>query len=91
MGMNTVLKTRDIIKNSFANIAMEMIAGAQAFDLLKPHKPGKGSLAAYEVIRKYVPYMDDDRPLHNDINALAKVVVSGEIVQAVEAAIGKLE
>lgn len=91
MGMTTVLKTRDIIKNCFANIAMEMIAAAQAFDILKPLKPGRGSLAAYEVIRKYVPYMDDDRPLHNDINCLSRVLISGEIVEAVEGAIGKLE
>ena len=91
MGMTTVLKTRDIIKNAFAIIGMELIAGAQAFDFLKPAKPGKGSLAAYEVIRKYVTYLDDDRPLHNDINALAEVVTRGEIVDAVESAIGKLD
>lgn len=91
MGMTTLLKTRDIIKNAFAGMGMEMIAAAQAFDILKPLKPGKGSLAAYEVIRKHVPYMDDDRPLHNDINATAAAVMAGEVLAAVESAIGKLE
>lgn len=91
MGMTTLLKTRDIIKNAFAGMAMEMIAAAQAFDLLKPLKPGKGSLAAYEVIRKHVPYMNDDRPLHNDINAMAAAVMSGEVLQAVESAVGELK
>ena len=91
MGMTTVLKTRDIVKNGFAVIGMELIAAAQAFEFLKPAKAGKGSQAAYDVIRKYVTVLEDDRPLHSDINAIAKVVAGGEIVNAVEAAIGKLE
>jgi histidine ammonia-lyase len=91
MGMTTVLKTRDIIKNGFAVVAMEMIAAAQAFDFLKPSKAGKGCQAAYELIRKYVPYLDDDRPLHNDINKLAEVVTRNEVVNAVQQAIGKLD
>lgn len=91
MGMTTVLKTRDIIKNGFAVIGMEIIAAAQAFEFLKPAKAGKGSQAAYDIVRKYVTVLEEDRPLHADINAIAKVVASGEIVNAVEAAIGKLE
>ncbi|MCC6962806.1 MAG: histidine ammonia-lyase [candidate division Zixibacteria bacterium] len=90
MGMTTVLKTRDILKNGMAVIGMELIAAAQAFEFLKPAKPGKGSQAAYEVVRKHVPVMEEDRPLHNDINAMAKAVTSGEVVAAVEAAIGTL-
>ncbi len=90
MGMTTVLKTRDIVKNGMAVIGMEMIAAAQAFEFLKPHKPGRGSQAAYEVVRKHVPVMDDDRPLHGDINAMAAAVTAGEVVAAFEKAIGTL-
>ena len=35
--------------------------------------------------------MVEDRPLYNDINKLSEVVKSGEILEAVEAAIGKLK
>jgi histidine ammonia-lyase len=69
---------------------MEMIAGAQAFEFLKPTKPGKGTQAACDVIRKYVPVLEDDRPLHNDINKMAEVVQSGEVLKAVEDAVGIL-
>jgi histidine ammonia-lyase len=91
MGMTSILKTRDIIKNGFAVVAMELMAAAQAFDILKPIKGGKGSQAAYEVVRKYVTYLDDDRPLHPDINKLAEVVARWEVADAVEGAVGKLD
>jgi histidine ammonia-lyase len=90
MGMTTVLKTRDILKNALAVIGAELIAGAQALDFVKDRKPGKGTLAAYNIVRKHVAYMDEDRPLHNDINRMAEIVERGEVVAAVEAAVGEL-
>jgi histidine ammonia-lyase len=90
MGMTTAIKTRQILENANAIIAIELIAGAQAIDFIKL-KPGKGTQSAYEVIRKYVKYLDEDRPLFHDINTLTKVVKSGEILEEVEKTIGKLK
>ncbi len=53
-------------------------------------KPGKGTAAAYEVIRKHVARLEEDRPLYDDINKLKEVVESGEILEAVEKAVGIL-
>lgn len=91
MGMTTALKTRQIIDNAQAVLAIELMAGAQAVDFRKPHRPGKGTAAAHEVIRKHVAHLEEDRPLYNDINKLKEVVESGEILDAVEAAIGTLK
>ena len=90
MGMTSTLKTRDIIKNCMAVVGMELIAGAQALDFIKDRKPGKGTRAAYDVVRKYVEFLDADRPIHDDINKMAEVVTSGEVVKAVETAVGEL-
>ncbi|MDP2958740.1 MAG: histidine ammonia-lyase [Longimicrobiales bacterium] len=90
MGMTTALKTRQIIDNAQAVLGIELMAGAQAVDFRKPHRPGKGTAAAYEVIRKHVAHLEEDRPLYNDINKLKEVVESGEILDAVEAAVGTL-
>jgi histidine ammonia-lyase len=90
MGMTTALKTRQIIDNAQAVLAIELMAGAQAVDFRKPHCPGKGTQAAYDVIRKHVARLDEDRPLFDDINRLKAVVESGEIVEAVERAVGTL-
>jgi len=72
-------------------LGIEMMAGAQAVDFRKPLKPSKGVEAAYEVIRKYVEYLEEDRPLFDDINKLKEVVESGEILDAVEKAVGPLK
>ncbi len=90
MGMTTALKTRQIIDNAQAVIAIELMAGAQAVDFRKPIKPSKGVQAAYEVIRKHVAHLEEDRPLYDDINRLKAVVESGEILEAVENAVGPL-
>jgi histidine ammonia-lyase len=90
MGMTTALKTRQIIDNAHAVLAIEFMAGAQAADFREPLKPGKGTRAAYDVIRRHVAHLDADRPLFDDINELKEVVASGEILDAVEAAVGPL-
>lgn len=91
MGMTSALKAQQIIDNAQAVLGIEMIAGAQAIDLRKPLKPSKGVLAVYEVIRKYVDFLEEDRPLYDDINKLKEVVQSGEILEAVEKAVGPLK
>jgi histidine ammonia-lyase len=91
MAMTSATKTKEILKNSSAIFAIELMAGAQALDFRKPLKPGKGTQAAYDAIRKYVTHLEEDRPLHSDITKLSKVVESGEILETVERAVGKLK
>jgi len=90
MGMTTALKTRQIIDNAQAVLAIELMAGAQAVDFRRPVKPGKGIQAAYDVIRSHVARLEEDRPTYDDINKLKEVVASGEILDAVEKAVGTL-
>jgi len=90
MGWTTALKTAQIIDNAQAVLAIEFIAGAQALDFRKPLKPGKAIQAAYDVVRKYVARLEEDRPLYDDINRMKEVVQSGEVLAAVEKAVGPL-
>jgi len=53
-------------------------------------KAGDGTLAAYEVIRSKVGYMKEDRILSKDIAVIKELLLSGEIVKAVENKVGKL-
>ena len=53
-------------------------------------RSGKGSQAAREVIRQHVAHLDVDRPLFHDHNAMKALVKSGEILEAVERAVGTL-
>ncbi len=49
---------------------------------------GKGTEAAYETIRRHISHLSSDRPLYPDLDILARLVHSGEIVRAVERALG---
>ncbi|MGC8892961.1 MAG: histidine ammonia-lyase [Candidatus Saccharicenans sp.] len=91
MGMTTALKTRQILDNAQAVLAIEFLAAAQALDFRKPLKPSPGVQAAYEVIRRHVAFLNEDRPLYPDINRLKEVVQGGEILEAVEKTIGRLK
>jgi histidine ammonia-lyase len=91
MGMNTAIKTRQIIENSWYVTAIELMAAAQAFDFLAPTKPSSACRAAYEAIRKRVKTLEEDRPIHSDINTLTKIARDGEVLDAVEGIVGKLD
>lgn len=90
MGMTSAIKTRQIIENAWAVLAIELMAAAQAFDLRAPVKPSPASQAAYEVVRQHVKKLEDDRALYDDINTLTRVAKSGDILAAAEKVAGKL-
>ena len=89
MGMNTALKNRQILENAYGVLGIEFMAAAQALDF-RDFTPGKGVRAAKAVIRRHVEHLDIDRPLFPDHNAMAALVESGEILDAVEAEVGPL-
>lgn len=90
MGTSTARKTRTIIENAAAVIAIELLAAAQALDL-RGGTPGSGVAAAYRCVRSKVLFLDRDRPLYPDIETLTTMVRSGEILKAVERSVGRLE
>ena len=65
-----------------------MMAAAQALDL-REKKPGKGTSAAHRIVRKYVDFLDDDRPLYKDNNRMVELLKTDEILNAVENVLGK--
>ncbi|MGQ9707567.1 MAG: histidine ammonia-lyase [bacterium] len=91
MSFTSAIKTSRILTNAWFVIAIELLAGAQAVEFKKPLKLGKGTAAAYELIRQTVPKLEADRPLQYDINRLTEIVRSGELLRAVEQAVGTLK
>jgi histidine ammonia-lyase len=90
MGMNTAIKNGQILDNAYGVIGIEFMAAAQALDF-REFQFGKGVQKAKEIIRKYVDFLDVDRPLYKDHTTMKALVKSGEILDAVEAEIGSLE
>ncbi len=90
MGMNTALKNGQILDNAYGVLGIELMAAAQALDF-RDFTPGAGVRVAHDVIRQHVEFLDVDRPLYNDHNAMKALVKSCEILEAVEAELGSLE
>ena len=90
MGMNTAIKNFQILDNAYGILGIEMMAAAQALDF-RDYAPGKGVAKAKEVIRKYVDFLDEDRPLYRDHTRMKELVKSCEILEEVEKEVGKLE
>jgi histidine ammonia-lyase len=93
MGTIGIRQSREILTNVENVIAIELLCAAQAYDLLTENQQltaGKGTREAYGVIRRHVPYMDRDRELYKDIQTMVDVLRSGELLDAVEAAVGRI-
>ncbi len=89
MGMNTALKNNQILDNAYGILGIELMAAAQALDF-REFSFGKGVTKAKEVIRRHVEFLEIDRPLYPDHNAMKALVKSGEILEEVEKEIGDL-
>lgn len=89
MGMNTAIKNFQILDNAYGILGIEFMAAAQALDF-RDYTPGKGVAKAKEVIRKYVDFLDEDRPLYPDHDKMKELVKSCEILEEVEKEVGSL-
>ncbi len=93
MGSVCIRKYKEVLRNTEAIVAIQLLCAAQALDFrlqgigmgaaaaaARPCKLGKGTGAAYEIIRREVPFMAEDRPLVYDIEKIAALVRGGELL-----------
>lgn len=97
-------KANRILENVQKIVAIELLFAAQALDIrLKELATGnqtapqpesilgKGTSQAFRGIREFIPFLESDRPIYRDIEAAIRLVDSGQLLEAVEKAIGQLE
>jgi len=83
MGTIAARKAAEILYNAKRVIGIEMLAAAQAIDLNSNGKKlGTGSQIAYDLIRKSVPKLEDDRELYVDFEKIARLIDSEAITDA---------
>jgi len=66
MGPIAARKARSVVEQCARVLAIEILAACQALDFLSPLRPGRGARAAYETVRRAVPFMERDRVLAED-------------------------
>ncbi len=84
-------KALEILYNSENVIAIELLCAAQALDFHLPLEPGQGVKKAYQIIRKKVSYLREDRILYKDIEMIYNLGENGSLLKEVEGTIGKLK
>ncbi len=89
MGMNTALKNLQILDNARGVLGIELMAAAQALDF-RDFRKGAGVTRARQVVREHVEFLDEDRPLYDDHNAMKALVSSCDLLEAVEEEVGSL-
>jgi histidine ammonia-lyase len=90
MGTIAARKARSIIENVTSVLGIEYLASAQALYLRGDCKLSKSAGVAIDLIRQYIPPLDEDRVMYHDINTASDIVSSGKLLNVVEDAIGNL-
>ena len=61
-----------------------MLAATQGIDFQQPLDPGKGTKAAWTFIRKHIAHWEEDRIMYIDIEKMAELIRSEDILRVVE-------
>lgn len=88
MGTIAARKAMEIMRNTRNVLAMEILAAAQAIDLRGKKNLGIGTNAAYNVIRKYTNFIEEDLVMYKEINKCEEIIKENIVVEAVEEALG---
>ncbi len=76
MGMTAATKLREIVKLAEWTTAIELMAAAQALEHHAPLAPGIGVKRAYEIVRKLVAPLTQDRSMSSDIEKIRAAIVA---------------
>ena len=88
MGTIAARKAGEIAANVRRVLAMELMVACQGIDMRGNKGLGKGTQAAYDLVRSKVATLDEDRELYGDINYCEQIIADGSLIKAVEEAIG---
>ncbi|MEB3188493.1 MAG: histidine ammonia-lyase [bacterium] len=91
MGTTSARKLLRVVDNLEKVLAIEIMCATQAIDLRGGLRPGVGPAAAHAAVRDEVPRLLVDRIVAHDIVAVARMVRTGGLLEAVERATGALD
>src|SRR5256885_1854253 len=78
MGMTGATKLRAIVDNTELITAIELITAAEGLEYRAPLQPGRGVKQAYEIVRRHVTRLTNDRVMSGEIQMMAEAIRAGE-------------
>jgi histidine ammonia-lyase len=77
MGMSAAWKAGRILADAERVVAIELLAGAQGLEFLKPLRPAKAVARMHALVRQESPALTADRPLTADIERIVRRIRAG--------------
>ena len=84
-------KAREIIKNTEAVVAIQLLAVCQAYEFRKPLRPSKTFQAVYKLVRSVSPKITKDRAFYKDIEKVVPLIRNYKVLETAEKVAGKLK
>jgi len=84
MGTIAARKARKVVDNTARIIGIELLTAAQAVDFRGAENLGRGTSAAYRMLREDIDFLEKDRILYPIIEQAVEMVTSGRLVETVE-------
>lgn len=91
MGVTSGRKLHEVLRNVKLCLAIEFLCNTQGLYLLRPLKSNQAIEAVYELIRKHVPPIEQDRVFSHDIENIKNLISNFELLDVVESVCGELK
>jgi histidine ammonia-lyase len=91
MGWGAGLKLAEVVENAIRVVAVELLCAVQGIEYRRPLDPSPATRAVAARIREVVPPLEEDRAISAEIETVADLVRSGELVATAERITGELE
>lgn len=90
MGTIAARQAAEIVRNAKHVAAIELLCAAQALDFRAPLCAGRGTDAALRCVRASIPFLNRDRILYFDLEAIERLIPA-ILIESVETAVGRLD
>ncbi|MDX1614209.1 MAG: histidine ammonia-lyase [Candidatus Promineifilaceae bacterium] len=92
MGATAARQAQEVLGHVETIVAIELLCAAQGIDFRRQAlgsstRQGTGTTAVYELLRRTVPFLDEDAPLAPLFERVRRQVENGDIKRAVESAV----
>lgn len=84
-------KAREIIRNTEAVLAIQLLAVCQAYEFRKPLKPSLVFRSVYKLVRSVSPAITKDRAFYIDIEKVVPLIRQYQVLKTAEKVAGKLK
>lgn len=84
-------QAREIIRNTEAVLAIQLLAVCQAYEFRKPLKPSYVFREVYKLVRSISPAITTDRAFYKDIEKIVPLIRGCKVLEAAETVLGKLK